>query len=391
MFYNKRNFCRSMFMLGMIMITVIIWIMVRKFNMYSYMCLDQETPMDSFITYIVKYGAGTGAINQCNMNIQNYVILILCKMTGKVIVGLNLYFIFSFFLIATSMYWCLQRYHVPYAICVFGAVIASLLPFHVDRGEGQIVTSNFAAVPIIVVCFYDFFWISNKNVDKKYVLFFCILPFWDVNLAVMTIIIMAFLCILKHEQAITKKALVYTLPMILIIMFLGGLSQDKLQEGIRGASENGIRLLDFVVPIRGHIIRKLYDFRCEYDVSFIAHGESGLNSLGILLSLVFILSILKLLLDNTCNKIVGWLSWINLAVILTAYNDGICVFFEYIGIHIEFWNRMAVFILVNTIIIMGLFYKEAQERYKHGFQCHIFKGACIVIGVGTLIELVLRH
>ena len=378
----------------------ILYLVLRGFRLSELLPIDEGKAMDAFISDITASGieTGQGFFSFCQYNIQNMIIYLLSRITGNGIVGVNIYYILTFFAISFSSYWLLVKVGVSHAVSVFGAVLLSILPYHTDRGVMQIVTSSFFMVPVIVGIFYEIYFVeqeAEQKINRIYLAVLLLLPWIDLNLTFMTAILMVMLCLQRHRKDTTYLSAVYGIPMLteaLVIYAIAHMgTKINLTEAVERAKEEGLRILDFIMPVRRHIYDRFFNLRYDYDVAFGASGESGLNTLGFLLSVCFITGILVLLFSTKGNPLVKWLSWMNIVVILFANISGFGMLVEYVGIHVTFWNRMGIFIIVSSAVIMGIYadqIKDIAEKKFNKIGCHV---AFILVAVIAILDVLLRH
>ena len=211
----------------------------------------------------------------------------------------------------------------------------------------------------------------------------------------MTAILIVMLCLQRYQKGTTCLSVVYGLPMLidaLIIYFVANVeNKNNLTETVEKAKEEGLRILDFIMPVRRHIYDRFFNLRYDYDVAFGANGESGLNTLGFLLSVCFVMGILVLLFGKKGNTLVKWLSWINIVVILFANISGFGLLVEYAGIHVIFWNRMGIFIIVGSAAIMGIYadqIKTILQNKTNKVMCNI---TFAFVAIVAILDVLLRH
>ena len=327
-------------------------------------------------------------------------IYLLSKITGNWIVGANIYYTLTFFAISFSSYWLLTKVGVSHAVSAFGAVLLSILPYHTDRGVMQVITSSFFMVPVIVGIFYDIYFVekeqkTEQNINRIYLAALLLLPWIDLNLTFMTAILMVMLCLQRHKKDTTDLLAVYGIPMLteaLVIYAIAHMgTSTNLTETVERAKEEGLRILDFIMPVRRHIYDRFFNLRYDYDVAFGASGESGLNTLGFLLSICFVTGILVLLFSKKGNSLVKWLSWINIVVILFANISGFGLLVEYAGIHVIFWNRMGIFIIVSSAVIMGIYADQIKAILQNKTNKIICNIVFAFVAVVAILDVLLRH
>lgn len=364
----------------------------------SFISMEMNRPMDKFIESMIQESevGNQLSFSSCEYNVQNVIILLFCKIAGNVYQGVNAYYMLSFFLISVAMFWYLKKLPIATAFAVYGAVMISLIPFHIDRGEGQIITSTFFLAPIFAGMWNDIIYEERvEQVNKCYLAVMFIAPFIDISLSIMALILMLILTIHKRNNRVGKIALIYLCPLAIISMFLQqitkALSTCNLEQSIHLAREEGLRVLDMVMPLRYHVWDRLWNLRYEYDVAFAANGESGLNSMGTLLSAFFVISMLILFLNLHVDRRISWLAWGSVLVILLANVSGFNLLIEYVGIHVGYWNRMGIFIVVHTVAVMGILADRFHKFLNNKISVVIINLIYSFIGVMGIFELLLRQ
>lgn len=364
----------------------------------QFLSFDRDKAIDSFIEQLILSDENGSSLNfsECEYNIQNIMIFLLCKIAGDVYQGINVYYILSFFMISIAMFWYLRKIKVSVGIAAYVAVLTSLLPFHIDRGEGQIITSTFFLVPIFAGIWNDIIYEERvEKIKKAYIIWMCIAPFADVKFSVMAMVITVILVVHRHKREITKLMLLYMSPVAIGTIVLNQvtlvLKTDNIEQSIQLARTEGMRILDMMMPLRYHVWDRLWNMRYEYDVEFAANGEAGWNSMGILLTIFFVMSMLILFFDLHVDKRITWLAWINILVILISNISGFNLLLEYIGIHVGYWNRMAIIIIVNTAAAMGIIADRLHQNMNRKVNMIIVNGILGAIGVVGMLDVLLRQ
>lgn len=397
---KEYNITKQYFTLIMVTaISVVLYLILKDAKLEYFITLDESKTIDKFISRMMEQNDISPASNIfsfCEYNLQNMVILLLSKVAGNSTVGINLYYIMSFFFISIAMFWFLKKQKISCWIALYGAVLVAFLPYHVDRGEGQIVTSTFFLFPIFAGIWQEI--IYEEKVEKfniTYMAIMCIAPFIDLNLSVMLIILTTILIMQRRKWHVMKRACIYLMLLLfstLAVFFLTvDISDLNLQDSIQLAKEEGLRIFDLFAPIRYHIIDRLWDIRCDYDVTLHAHGESGFNSLGILLTVCMIVGLFYLFFYEDKDKRIVWMSWINVLVILIANVGGINLLFEYFGLHIGYWNRMGIVIIVFTVAIGTVLADTVYQRLKKIVDVKLAFGLLALIGMLGFMEILLRQ
>lgn len=375
---------------------VAVYLLCHKFNLSQPVIINEDKAVDNFIrTAALDGNTGYGVFAACEFNIQNMAMLLLIKVCRNAWAGVNIYYILTFFMISFSMYLFLEKLEIPAAVSVGLAVLAAFLPFHIDRGEGQMMTSNFFMAPLFLCLFYDLVYCRKMGAySKKYIVLVCLAPFIDIRISVMAVLLFIVFLVQLHDWDYTRRIAWYP---ILLFFFTGLASIISPAMGISDiglAKEEGMRILDLVMPMRYHISSRLSDMRYEYDILLSAHGESGLNSLGVLFSAGFVCMMLGLFFEWKKDRRIAWMGMISMMVILIAGICGIGAVLEYFGIHVTYWSRMAVFITVCSVAVTGMLigkgYQYAEGRYGKMISAAGCAAVYIVFAI-EFFELVLRR
>lgn len=379
-------------------IFVAVYLILYKVQLQQFITFDQDKAIDPFILKMIDNGGmtETNLLRFCEYNLQNVIIYFLCQVSGNIYVGINIYYIISFFLISTAMFWYVRKYRISLLNAVFVSVLTAFLPYHINRGEGQIITSTYFMVPIFLGIIHEtIFQEENEKNKSVYTALMCVSPLIDAKLSAMMLILMVILTIHRCRLQTAKKTAVYMIPMLLLLIILnfmtGVFSSVDVKEGIRLAREEGLRIMDMLMPMRYHFIGRLSDFRVEYDVTFSASGESGLNSLGMLLTFSFLFGMLCLFFDICKDKRIKWISWIIMFVILISNVRGMNLLFEYFGLHIIYWNRMAIFILVGSAAILGILADHLKNMMQKRIGLFMTAAIFVAAGIVAFMELLFRQ
>lgn len=392
---------KMVILLVLITIFTIIYLLLNfsRSSQSGFISLDKDKPMDEFVQKVLHLTKddNTGFLEYCEFNLQNIVIFLLIKITGSVQLAFNLYYVISFFLVSLSVYFLLKKLNFTFVTSVFLSVLAMLLPFHTDRGQGQILTSNFFMVPIYFGMIYDLYFKKDTDIDlKRYMILLALAPIIDLRLSYMLIILMVVLGLSRMNLNTIKQTFICILPMLIFSIIISIMTNDKgieMLSVMEQANSDGLRPLDMLVPVRYHVVGRLMNFRSDYDASFNANGESGLNSMGILLSIGFLYSLAILLLGkrNQDKLFEKWLGFINVNVIVFASIGGFCVYLEYIGIRVEYWNRMGIFIIITSIIIVAELIDKVKEIVNARFGRYVSLLLFAGIEVMAILDILLRR
>lgn len=378
-------------------VAVLIYLICYRFDLAQPILIDNDKAIDNFIRIVAvdNDNMQVGIFEICEYNIQNIVMFILIKACGNVYAGINIYFIFTFFMISLSMYCFLVKLGIPSNVSIGLAVLAAFVPFHIDRGEGQMMTSNFFLAPLFLSMFYDLAYCKSVEVySKGYIVLACIAPFVDVRISVMAAILFIIFLIQRQDWNFTKYAARYLIPLMVFTVCVGIISSTLKISDIEAAKEEGMRILDMILPMRYHIIDKFSNMRLEYDILLSAHGESGLNSLGALFSVGFVYMMFVLFFDGKKGGCIVWMGMISMIIILISGICGIGSVIEYFGINITYWNRMAVFITVCSVATIGILLGNCSKYIENKYGNRALYANWFVVYIVFVLEffeLILRQ
>ena len=376
---------------------VLVYLICHGFDFSQPILIDRDKAVDDFIRTVAmdNCSAQVGVLEICEYNVQNIVMFLLIRVCGNIWIGINIYFILTFFMISLSMYCFLSKLDIPSKFSVGLSVLAAFVSFHIDRGEGQMMTSNFFLAPLFMSMFYDLIYCkSTETYFKEYMILVCIAPFADVRISVMAVILFCILLIQRWDWNFAKYAAKYLILLLVFTGFVGIISSTLAISDIEIAKEEGTRILDMVMPVRYHIIDKFSNIRLEYDVVLSANGESGINSLGVLFSFGFVYMMLGLFFEWKRDRRIAWMGMISMIVILISSVCGIGSVIEYLGINITYWNRMAVFITVCSVAAIGILIGNCSKyiENKYGKKVlSVYQAVMYMIFVLEFLELILRQ
>lgn len=375
-------------------VSLSVYYILHQFQMRELWVYDADKAVDDFVRGIVQTGGTQAAF--LGFNLQNLVIFVLSRICGDAIFGMNLYYIMTFFMISGASYWCMKTMGISGRTALFISVLLSFVPFHIDRGQGQIITSSFFLVPVFLGLLYQIFFKENSTkLQIRTLVWMAAAPFIDWRLAVMLTLLMLVLTVHRNEGRFYRTAGIYTAVLLVFTLFAGFLSgmfaQVDVTENIRLAREEGLRVLDMILPLRYHVSDRLWNIRYAYDISFSVHGECGLNTQGMLISAAFLYGLLVLFLGKKKDKRIQWLAWLSVVVILISVIGGFHLILEYLGINLVYWNRMGILIIVCSAVILGLMADQMRTRLSKRLSRPAVDAAAALIAIAGLAELILRQ
>lgn len=377
-------------------IFVVMYLIYYRADFSSLIALNENISVDSFVTNLLKgVGQKANIFQFCEYNLQNVIIYLLTKGTNNAVVALNMYYLCSFLLIAVLMFILFQKVKCSFCGSLFGSILLSFLPYHIERGQGQIITSSFYVFIIFTMIVFELFIDDDYKSGKAgQIIFFLFLPWIDIRAGYMLLLMFFILCIVMGNKKSWKTYALCEIVCLLgciIITFLKKTSELQLNEKLQLASEEGMRTLDMLVPVRYHIVERLFNFRYDYDMTLNSTRECGYNSMGFLISTSFLYGLFVLLFKKRKDNRTVKLAWINIFVILIANIDGFGYLFEYSGFQVEYWNRMAIIIIINSVMIM-IFSMERIQNWIEKKSSKLVGYICaFLIYVVSFLDIFLRH
>ncbi|MCI8972032.1 MAG: hypothetical protein HFH79_00360 [Lachnospiraceae bacterium] len=367
---------------------------LHQFELRELWVYDANKAVDDFVRGIAETGRQQTAF--FGFNLQNLVIFMLGRLFGDVILGINLYYVMTFFMISGASYWCMKIMGMSGKTALFISVLLSFVPFHIDRGEGQIITSSFFLVPVFLGLLYQIFFLENNaKLQVSTAVWMAAAPFIDWRLAVMLLLLLLVLTVHRNERRLYRTAGIYAAVLLFFILFAGVAAgmfeQADAAENIRLAREEGLRVLDMILPLRYHVSDRLWNIRYEYDISFSVHGECGLNSQGMLISAAFLYGLFVLFFGKKKDKRIQWLAWLNVVVILISVIGGFHLVLEYMGISLVYWNRMGIIIIVCSAATLGFMADQMRAWLSNRVPHQIVDAAIALTAIAGLAELILRQ
>lgn len=368
--------------------------------------------------------SGLGAPYHTNMwrqlmdaYIPNAIIFIIAKITNQVGYGINFYYILSFGLSGICTYYMLRKTDVCQFYAVIGAIIYALIPGHILRGEEHIYVGSCFAIPLIIVTAVDIckgkvcklkiekkskvtlktLFNSNSKEQNIGLCFLAIVTLCTIYYGIFSLMLLTFCflyCIINERRIfyiyyylqyiiveIMCIALVY-LPMVLANIFDPCLTNISLVTRSRGDVEvYGGKLIQYILPISGHRFQLFSKIREVYDTTFPLNNENGMASLGLIMSIGFLVGIFVSFFDKI-KKIerLEVYGKIILFMFVLSTVGGIGAIVGLINYNIRCYNRFSFFIGAVSIIV---FLNLLQLIGKY-FNTLFNKKMIYVVGVAVL-------
>lgn len=375
----------------------IIYLIYYRADVTRLISMNSDINVDLFVWKLIN-GAEVeeNIFAYCEYNFQNLFIYAMAKLFNDGIIALNVYYLLSFWGISLLMFMVLQKYKCSFMNSLFGAILLAFLPYHIERGQGQIVTSSFYVFIIFALIISELFIkCSNEKIEVWKSVFLLLIPWTDSKAAYMIEICMLVLCLCMSGKQNWKKNWFYEILLLVSCIMMTVLTKGRIgtaiEERLMLASEEGMRILDMLVPVRYHVMDRFFNFRYTYDVTLDSTRECGFNSVGTLLAFFFIYSLFVLLLKEHKDNRIARMAWINVIIILISSIDGVGYLFEYFGCYVGYWNRMTIMIIINLVVIMVISMDKVQVWLQGIIGKNITYAIMGVIEVVAFLDIFLRH
>lgn len=336
--------------------------------------------------------------------IQLLFIWMVSLFTSDIGIIANIFWLSTWIFTALTTYILCRKLQISASVSIMCAVIYDFLPYHYFRLEHASLYSCYT----IPISLYLILYVMNSEYKGKtfkqlrkdiliniilsiiiagnglyYTFFTCILlgiaflySLWfsrDLKVLFIGIALM-----------LVMSVVVY----IIIYVWVGGISYLRASASDRQLYQTfyfSLKLLFMIMPIIGHRIPAFDDFaRTIYEAEG-NFNESYMVSLGLIMSIGLILSIVLTLFRTSVTKkhIIYYMGILNIFTILIASYGGIAVAINYIlGPIARCFNRMSIFIALNSVIVIGVIADELLQKYcKKNILKKFILGIIIILGI----------
>lgn len=307
-------------------------------------------------------------------------------------ITMNLYFLFTFPLVAITAFFVFRKLGISRMISLAGSLLFTFMPFHFLRGEAHLTLSAYYMIPLIVlVCLWLFedgfslmLW-QKTNSDSKLKInwkaagsiLICI--FAGLAFIYYSFFACFFLLIAGIGAALSRKkwqpllisgtliviviltVMVCNIPSLLY-QFQNGTNQ-LLTRNPQDSETYGLKIIQLLLPINGNSIPFLANFAGNYNITAPLVNENVTASLGIIGSIGF-LGLLGTIFyrvfrpgpvgqKNNFEKL--WqVSVLNGAAVLLGTIGGLGSFIAYLFFpQIRAYNRISIFIAFFSLLAVA--------------------------------------
>jgi phosphoglycerol transferase len=359
------------------------------------------------------------------------IIRIMSFFTSNWALVFNLFMLLGFPLVTLTSLYVLRRLKFSTLTAIVISLLYTFLPYHWLRAAGHIFLAVYFTVPLIIMVAI---WVSSGEVifakhkkesannnkpfaKSKIITSIVILILISCSGIYYAAFGLFFICLAGIAAYIKKRdaAVIWTTGlMALVVLFIIGLNASpyvvyRLQNGANpGAMErsykesedNGLKIVQLLLPVTGHRIPYLAQGRTKYDSQAPLVNENGSATLGLIGSLGFLFLLGWFLFSR--GKDIKWLSFsindvglFNICAVLLGTIGGFSMVFTLgmaaLGLPptLRGWNRISVFIAFFAFIAVAAG-MDNIKRYSVGRkQPAIFMiAAILVLAVGLFDQTV---
>lgn len=349
-----------------------------------YGCFKYDYYADGFINWVVLKG-------------MSYII----SDVGMIV---NLFYLASFSLVSISAFYVMRRQNVSCPVAFVISLLYSILPYHFRRGVSHLFLGAYFAVPLACLsiiysmegelCKNEYklkerlsfkqLFLSAFNEKMYFSIFVCVLT------AATSIYYGVFFCIILCFSvlycSISKRQWrhifyggidFFFTGIVFILCYLPGLinrsdtlSYSLASRGVGDVDIYGMKLAHLLLPMQGHRIPIFSKLKLVYDSYFGHNNENAWSSLGLVISVGFIITILLIFFGNALkqdklHEQLKKLGLINLYIFFIATVGGISVFISiFISHSIRCYNRMSVFIAMFSALAIAKILDSIKFKWK---------------------------
>lgn len=315
----------------------------------------------------------------------------------------NIYFIITYGLCGSCMYYVLTRLDINKKIAFSVAILYAFLPGHTLRGLGHMGIGSCFALPLIALTGYNIAMGEFENLDKRKVRRMLAEGIVGAILVGGLSIYFCFFTMLLHGCCIgislinkRGKSVNYSVNFLLVDgicafftvimpnLFSKGdtIQQIESTRALYHIRVFGLNIAQLLLPISGHRIPLFSKIRYYYTNSF-GENENAMSSMGAVFSLAFLVCIIVVFIDKT-SDLLKKLKTIGMWIILITLISVVGGFAEIIGFFlssIRCYNRMsfliACFSAIGLAIILDKVLSEKRQM--------IYLIVCVLaVGIGVL-------
>lgn len=317
---------------------------------------------------------------------------VFAKITNSAGLSLNLYYILTYVLSAMCTYFLLRKMEVSEITSMTCGIIYAFIPGHMLRNEGHLFIGSTFVLPLMVLsimylaegqlCKMEYQGKDRLNVKEVFLsidrkMIFCVLcfvltTFSSLYYGIFALFLLTFAAV---YVAVDKKQwrhflyyfiLCVTELICVILIYFPIILSAKLDKEfhpveiitrvIGDVETYGLKLIQLLLPIKGHRLSFFASITEEYSTSFPLVTENQVSCLGMIMAAGFLISLIIVFFNLTHNKGDKELIFcgkINLFIICLAGIGGGASIIAFINYNIRCYNRFSFYIGLFSIITIG--------------------------------------
>jgi len=340
----------------------------------------------------------------------NYLLIFLgTRLTNKAGLIINMIYLLSYPTVALTAAFALRKLNINHAISFMGALLYAFLPYHYMRSTPHIWLSLYYMVPLVcLVCV----WILKMEIlnekDKVFTDKVC----WFIRLisklrnavsrliskkmlfAMLVCLLLSFgesytaffgaICILLVSiySSLRGKSLYTLISGIFLEIIIGigfgiqllpvifkkhAVVSGFLERPISDTEWVGLKIMQLILPVDGHRISLFAKIKDIYNTNTIVLGENTMETLGIVMSIGFVLTIVCMLFFSHKDefRVISDLGFVNICLILICTIGGFNVFIAmFISTVMRCYDRVCIYIAFFSLIAIAIFLQFLYDKIK---------------------------
>ena len=316
---------------------------------------------------------------------------LLVWITGNWVLAFNLFYFSGYFLAGLMAYYTLKKLDIHGIIAAPTAVLYAYAPYHMARASNHLFLGMYFMVPIMVLFLIRMMqedqlfqkgkkgFLTVANVLKVIVLMIMALTGIYYAFFMCFFLCVVILCKLLNGEAKKVFQPLFSIAVIVTTLIGGAIpnlvywakngQSPALAKGGEGAEIYGLKIIQLLLPIRGHRREILMRLRDLYDNAYPLVNENGSASLGLFMALGFVLLCIVLFIGQKKLKAqskLRILATLNLSAILFGTIGGYAVILSFVTGSIRCYNRFSIFIAMFSLIAMDIVLQGIWEKWFRG-------------------------
>lgn len=338
---------------------------------------------------------------------------VLVWITGNWVLAFNLFYFSGYFLAGVTAYYALKKLDISGVIAAPTAVLYAFAPYHMARSTGHLFLGMYFMVPIMVLFLFRMMqeeqlfqkgkrgFLTAGNVMKVITLMIMALTGIYYAFFMCFFLCVVILCKILNGEGRKIRQPLFGIGVIVGTLLIGAIpnllywaqngKSPALAKGGEGAEIYGLKIIQLLLPIKGHRREVLMRLRNLYDSAYPLVNENGSASLGLFMALGFVLLCLVLFVGRKRLKEQGNIriaATLNLAAVLFGTIGGFAVILSFITGSIRCYNRFSIFIAMFSLIAIDTVLQWIRVKWFQGrkWKQILFAGGMLIILSGGIYD-----